>query len=171
MLQRFKINLDLMEGMNYFWQATSEKEKVSEKYLNDLAELAGFTFAYDDEFNAESVRKVLSSITNREPFSSKVKKEGRFWNNNMWMIEDLSYTDSIMKPLKKLNLDVLVEKLKSKVELEEIQVTFVPLHFDTFILKDNMLIINFFKVIPNAEGNLMIEDKPLIDFIEEKLAN
>ena len=57
--------------------------------------------------------KVLSAITNREILSQKTKKESRFWNNNMWMMKDLSDTDSMVKPLEKLNIDDLVEKVKN----------------------------------------------------------
>ena len=32
MLKRIKVNMDVMEAMLYFWQATSDREKVSEKY-------------------------------------------------------------------------------------------------------------------------------------------
>ena len=108
MVQRIKLNLEEIESMLYFWQATNDKEKVAETYLHEIASLPGLSSSYDSEFNGESVRKVLSAITNREILSQKTKKESRFWNNNMWMMEDLSYTDSMVKPLKKLNIDDLV---------------------------------------------------------------
>ena len=31
----------------------------------------------------------------------------------MWMMEDLSYTDTMVKPLKKLNVDDMVEEIKN----------------------------------------------------------
>lgn len=167
MVQRIKVNMELMEGMLYYWQATSEKEKVSEKYLNDIAVMPGLALAYDNEFNGESVRKVLSAITNREPFSSKIKKESRFWNNNMWMTEDLSYTNKIIQPLKKLNLDYLLSKLSSSYD--EVEVIFSPLTFEDYLIKDNKLIINFFKIIPDCDGNLKFGELSLENYIEEKV--
>lgn len=171
MLQRIKVNMDLMEAMLYFWQASNDKEKVSEKYLNDVSQMPGFALAYDTEFNAESVRKVLSAITNREPYSSKIKKESRFWNNNMWMMEDLGYTDTIIQPLKKLNLDFLLEVVNSemKSKYEEIDVIFSPLHFDEYIIKENKLVINFFKLVPDGHSGLKVNELPLQKFIEEKV--
>ena len=173
MLQRIKINMDVMETMLYFWQATSEKEKVSEKYLNDLAKMPGLSYTYHDEFNAESVRKVLSAITNHEPFVSKVKKESRFWNNNMWMLEDLAYMDSIIQPLKKLNLDHLVDEINKAVpagRYEEVEVFFSPLHLEDCYVVENRLIINFFMIIPDFEGNLKVGELPLVEYIKEKIA-
>lgn len=172
MLQRIKVNMDVMEAMLYYWQATSEKEKVSEQYLNDLANMPGLALTYDDEFNAESVRKVLSAITNREPFTSSVKKESRFWNNNMWMLEDLTYTDSIIQPLKKLNLDELADEINKAApsgKLEDVEVIFSPLHLEDCYISGNKLIINFFRIMPDFEGNLKIGDLLLKDFIKEKI--
>jgi len=172
MLQRILINMDVMEAMLYYWQATSEKDKVSEKYLNDLAKMPGLALTYDDEFNAESVRKVLSAITNREPFASKIKKESRFWNNNMWMLEDLAYTDSIIQPLKKLNLNHLVDKINKAVpsgKYDEVEVFFSALHLEDSYEAGNKLIVNFFRIVPDSEGNLKVGELTLDDFIKEKI--
>jgi hypothetical protein len=172
MLQTIKVNMDVMETMLYFWQATSDKDKVPEKYLNDLAKMPGLSYTYDDEFNAESVRKVLSAITNREPFVSKIKKESRFWNNNMWMMEDPEYMESIIQPLKKLNLDHLVAEINKAVpagKYEEIEVFFSPLHVKDCYKVENKLIINFFMIIPDFEGNLKVGELPLVEYIKEKI--
>ena len=172
MLQRIKINMDLVEAMLYFWQATNDREKVSEQYLNDISKMPGLVLAYDDEFNAESVRKVLSAITNKEPFASKIKKESRFWNNNMWMMEDLEYTDSMIKPLKKLNLDGLVEVVNSKLEskYDEIEIILTPLHLDEYLIKDNKIIINFFRLMPDFMGGLKVGDLSIEKYVEEKIS-
>lgn len=173
MLERIKLNLDLMEGMLYYWQATGDKEKVSEQYLNDIAAMPGLKIIYDNEFNDESVRKVLSAITNREPFSPANKKEGRFWNNNMWMLEDLEYTDMMIQPLKKLNLDGVLANLKSQStdKFEEIEVIICPMHLDEYKIIDNKLIINFFRVKPDdlEENIIYISGKEIKEYIEEKI--
>ncbi|MTK13982.1 MAG: hypothetical protein F8N39_18555 [Clostridiaceae bacterium] len=169
MLKRIKLNMDLIEAMLYFWQATNDREKVSEKYLNDVSNMDGLTLIYDNEFNAESVRKVLSAITNREPFSPSNKKEGRLWNNNMWMMEDLEYTNLMIQPLKKLNLDDLIEKLQNE-KYEELEVIISPMHLDEYKIADNKLVINFFRVKPSdIDDNLYINEKEIKTYIEEKL--
>ncbi|QZY57266.1 hypothetical protein [Crassaminicella profunda] len=173
MIKRIKTNLDVMEGMLYFWQATSEKEKVGESYINDISNIPLMSYFYDSEFTKESVRKVLSAISNREMLSSKNKKEGRFWNYHMWMLEDLEYTNMMVQPLKVLNLDYLVEKLNNLgncAKYEEIEVIFLPGHLDEYKIIDNKLIINFFRVKPDLyEDKTWIGEKDLVEFVEEKL--
>ena len=174
MVKRIVVNLEEIEGMLYFWQATKDKEKVSEVYLHELAEASGLSASYDGEFTRESVRKVLSAITNRERLSSTTPKEGRFWNNNMWMMEDLSYTDAMAKPLKRLNLDGLVEELQGQGKdagAEELEVRFSPLSVDEYLISGNRLIINFFRVRPSDEfdSGATIEGKEIKAYIKEKL--
>lgn len=171
MIKTIKLNMEEIESMLYFWQASNDKEKVSERYLNELALLPGISASYDNEFNGESVRKVLSAITNRESLSNKTQKEGRFWNNNMWMMEDLSYTTRMVNPLKKLNIDSMVNELQAiPTEYVEIEVIFSPLHIDEYLFKGNKLIINFFRVRPNEdELTASIDDKDLITYIKEKI--
>lgn len=174
MIKRIEIKLDVIEAMLYFWQTTNEREKVGESYINNIAEFPAMTYIYDEEFNKESVRKVLSAISNRELMNSPVKKERKFWNNNMWMMEDLEYTNMMISPLKVLNLDTLISKLNSKeikTKYEILEVAFVPGHQDEYLIRENKLIVNFFRVKPDLyeEGKVTIEDKLLLDYMEEKL--
>ena len=37
MLKRIVLNLEVLEGMLYFWQATKDKEKVGEAYIMSIA--------------------------------------------------------------------------------------------------------------------------------------
>lgn len=172
MLQRIKVNLEAVEAMLYFWQAASEKENVAEKFFYDVADMPGLTCAYDAEFNGESVRRALSAIKNREPFVGN-KKERVFWNNNMWMMEDFEYTNAMASPVKKLNLDNLVGKLSKEPgadKYEELEVIFSPLHSDEYIIKDNKLVINFFRVKPDfVQDKTYIGEIELNEYIEEKL--
>lgn len=171
MIKTLKLNMEEIESILYFWQASRDKEKVSEQYLNELSNLPGLTASYDNEFNSESVRKVLSAITNRELLSNKTQKEGRFWNNNMWMMEDLSYTDMMMSPLKKLNIDSIFDELQDlSSDSRDIEVVISPLHVDDYIILKDKLIINFFRVKPSEDGlSATIDDKPLKTYIKEKL--
>ena len=79
-----KLNMEVMELMLYFWQATSDREKVGEPFIMSIADHALMKPVYTDEFHAESVRRALSAISNKEIFSGENKKESRFWNNTMW---------------------------------------------------------------------------------------
>ncbi|KAB3536031.1 hypothetical protein F8154_04515 [Alkaliphilus pronyensis] len=174
MVKRIKIKLDVIEGMLYYWQATSEREKVGEAYLNSQAQQPEMSYIYDNEFNSESVRRALSAISNREIFHSDNKKERVFWNNNMWMMEDLDYTKLMVAPLKTLNLDSLVEKINShnkNISHEELELIFLPSHTDEYKIIDNKLIINFFRVKPDLyeENKASIGDKPITAYIEEKI--
>jgi hypothetical protein len=173
MIQRVNVNLDAVEAMLYFWQSTNDREKVSELFIFDVTAMPGLKYAYDDEFNSESVRRALSAVTNREIFSSSNRKEGRFYNNNLWMMEDLNYTNMMVQPLKKLNLESLTEKLndyQGNENFEELEVIFSPLHLDEYLIKDNKLIINFFRVKPSDIGEAVyIGEKEITNFIEDKL--
>ncbi|GAA0117403.1 TDE2712 family protein [Clostridium senegalense] len=168
MLQRIKLNLEAVEAMLYFWQAASEKDNIPESFFYDVSEMTALSVAYDDEFNAESVRRALSSIKNREPFVGN-KKEKKFWNNNMWMMEDLEYTNAMAAPVKQLNLDSLTSQIKGS-KFEEVEVIFAPLHSDEYIVSDNKLIINFFRVKPPImDDRTCIGEKEITEYIKEKL--
>ena len=174
MIKRIKVNLDVVEAMLYYWQATSEKEKVGESYILSIGEFPEMEYLYGEGFDKESVRKVLSAISNREMLNSESKKDRKYWNNNMWMLEDLEFTNMMVQPLKILNLNELLDKLNSinsDVEYDQIEVIFVPGHLDEYIIDDNKLVINFFRVMPDLyeEGKVTIGDTLLQDYLEEKL--
>ncbi|GFN35576.1 TDE2712 family protein [Tepidimicrobium xylanilyticum] len=174
MIKSIKTNLDVIEAMLYYWQATSEKEKVGESYILSIGDFPEMKYVYGDEFDKESVRKVLSAISNREILNSESKKERKFWNNNMWMLEDLEFTNMMIRPLKVLNLNQMVDRLNSlnpDKDFEQIEVIFVPGHMDEYIIDKNKLVINFFRVMPDLyeEGKVRIGDKDLLDYLEEKL--
>ncbi|ERI93038.1 hypothetical protein HMPREF1982_01859 [Clostridiales bacterium oral taxon 876 str. F0540] len=173
MINSIKLNLDTIEAMLYFWSAVNDRENVSEMFIYDLTVMPGLTLAYDENFTEESVRRALSAIKNREIFSRNSREEGRFYNNNLWMMEDLEYTNLMVTPIKKLNLDFLLETLNSKFsesKYTELEVYFSPLHVEEYLIKENKLIINFFRVKPSDfDDNTFIGDKELKAYIQEKL--
>lgn len=174
MINRIKVNLDVIEAMLYYWQSTSEKEKVGEPYIISIGNFEEMKYVYGEEFDKDSVRKVLSAISNREVLNNASKKERKFWNNNMWMLEDLEFTNMMVQPLKVLNLTDLIDKLNkvnSDFPYEELEVIFVPGHMDEYVIDENKLVINFFRVMPSLyeEGKVTIGDKDLKVYIEEKL--
>lgn len=173
MIERIIVNLDVVEALLFFWQSIKDRKKVSERFIFDVTAMSGLSYVYDDEFNEESVRKALSAITNRESFAGKNRKEGRFYSNNLWMLEDLRYTEKMMQPLKKLNLQSLLPKLNSLEEsknYKELEVIFSTFHSEEYLIKNNKLIINFFG-IKQIDGNEVVYvcNKELLPFIEEKL--
>ncbi len=172
MLNRVKLNLDAVEAMLYYWQAASEKDNISEKFFYDVAEMPALKVAYDEEFNDESVRRSLSAIKNRERFDGN-KKEKKFWNNNMWMMEDLEFTKAMAAPLKKLNIDFLASELANrdnKNNFEEVEVIYSPLHSDEYIISDNKLVINFFKIkLSDIDDTVYIGSVEILQYIKDKL--
>jgi len=173
MIESIFVNLEVVEALLFFWQSIKDRKKISERFIFDVIEMPGLKYSYDDEFNSESVRGALSAITNRESYSGKNRKEGRFYSNNLWMLEDLSYTEKMVQPLKKLNLQSLVEKInntQSSAHFRELEVIFTPLHIEEYIIKNNRLIINFFAVNPcQRDEGMCIGEKELSIFIEEKI--
>jgi len=158
-----KINLEVMESMNYFWNATSDREKVGESYLVTIADHPNMKVLYGEEFESDSVRKVLSAISNREPLRG-TKPEMRFWNNNMWMLEDLDFMNMMLNPLKVLNLDKLAP-------VSDTEVVFIPGHMDLCYREGNKLFVNFFRVKADLyeDDKLTIEDKDIVEWFKEKL--
>lgn len=157
-----KKSLEVLETMIYYWNSVSEREKVGEQYLASISENSGMKATYSEDFDGESVRKVLSAISNREPFKGRTKNEGRFWNNNMWMLEDMDYMNMVIDPLKKLSIE----------DLGDGEVIFLPLHLDLFYKKGNNLYINFFMIKPDMyddSGKLTIEDIEIKEWIKKKM--
>lgn len=160
-----KINTEVLELFIYYWQATGDREKVSDIFLSELAERKELKVLFNDEFTSDSIRKVLSSITNREILSVKTKPEGRFWNNNMWVLEDLGIAMGMMTPIKQLN----GEQFKEFVD-KDLTINFIPGHLETYYWFENQLFINFFKLATDFEtGNVKIEGKSLEEYIKELL--
>ncbi|NLJ99423.1 MAG: hypothetical protein GX320_09220 [Tissierellia bacterium] len=174
MIKRIKTNLDVVEAMLYYWEATNDKEKVGEPYILSIADFPEMKYLYGEGFDRESVRKVLSAISNREMLNGGSKEDRKYWNNNMWMLEDLEFTNMMVYPLKVLNLNKLIDKLNKinpDAEYEEIEVIFIPGHLDEYIIDENKLIINFFRVMPDLyeEDKVTIGELDLDDYIEQRL--
>lgn len=160
-----KINTEVLELFIYYWQATADREKVSDIFLSELAGRKELKVLFNDEFTSDSIRKVLSSITNREILSVKTKTEGRFWNNNMWILEDLGITMGMMTPIKQLN----GEQFEAFID-KDLTINFIPGHLETYYWSDNQLFINFFKLATDFEtGDVKIEGKSLEEYIKELL--
>lgn len=176
MLKRIVVNLEVLEGMLYFWQATKDKEKVGEAYIASIADKDVMKAMYDSDFTRESVRAVLSAISNRELLNTTNKRERRFWNNNMWMLEDMQLMQKMINPLKKLNLADIVDdvnKANSTFPYEEVEVAFFPGEMETNKVIGNKLYLNVFFVKPDLFDDeiVLFEGQKLKDYIKESIGN
>ena len=169
---KININTEVVEMMIFFWSSVAEKEKVAEPYIISVAERPEMKLIYDDEFKEEGVRSVLSAISNRELLNGGSKKDKRFWNNNMWMMEDLGVMQAMIDQMKQLNLQEDEGELSAKSGFDEVNVIFVPGTTDFFKVVDNNLVVNFFKIavdIFGGTGEVTFDGKSLKDAIEEKI--
>lgn len=167
-LKSIKIKNEVLETMLYIWDSVSQKQKITDDFLVKLAEHEDMKYLYEEDFNKESVRKVLSAISNRERLNNPTKKESRFWNNNMWMTEDLGFTNMMVNPVKTLNLD----DIKDKLSKDKYEIIFIPGHMDEYYIDGDKLVINFFKIVASLfdENDIKISGKPFKEYIEEKLS-
>ncbi len=118
---------------------------------------------YDEEFTRESVRKLLSGISNREMFQWN-KKEGRFWNNNMWVFEEYGLMQSLLAKVKVLNLSGL------ETAAQDLEVVIIPGHVEPFYRQGNTLTLNYFKLrLGEDEETLLFDGEPLEAFIAAQL--
>ena len=160
------VNFNTIEMMIYFWESVADRDKVSDKYLVELAGHDDLAPIYDEEFSKDSFRKVLSAISNREILNHPTKKESRFWNLNMWMLEDMDNMREMVQIVKTLNLDHMKDKLD-----KDIKVVFIPGTTDVYKVEEDKLIINFFKISinPYADTRVTIDGKEFNEYIQEKV--
>ena len=164
------MDLRVFEAMIYFWTATLEKEKVGERYLNDIADMDGMKPLYDEDFNKESVRKILSAISNRELFRPASKKEGSFWNYNMWIMEDPEVMKMIIETVKSVEVKKIEEKICGNHE-DAFEIAFIPGHQKPFYMLDGKLFVNVFMFRYDFNNDAMnYIDKPVEDYIAETIS-
>lgn len=153
-----KIDLDLIEMMYFFWQSIKEKEKVSEAFILEVANHPHFKILFNEEFNELSIQKVLSAISNKELLSDNTKAEATFWNNNLWMCEDLEVTKMMIEPLKTFHSDPNSKKT----------LVVIPGLKETLIITNNMIYLNFFKVMVdlfNGTNEVTINNIKISDYL------
>ncbi|MDO5716990.1 MAG: hypothetical protein Q4Q17_04245 [Tissierellia bacterium] len=171
-MKKITINTEVVEMMIFYWTSVAEREKVAEPYILSVADRPEMKLIYDEEFDEEAVRRVLSAISNRELLNGGTAKEKRFWNNNMWMMEDLGVMNAMVDPMKKLNLKEELSSLTTKSGLEELNIIFVPGTTELCkVVKDN-LIINFFKIavdVFGGTGEVTLNGKPFKESVMEMI--
>lgn len=170
MLKEVKVNAKALESMLFIWASIRDREKVSERFLDGLANTPEMKGAYGEDFSELSVRTVLSAISNRERLNGPTKKESRFWNYNMWMLEDEDMRDLMLTPVKTLNVDAAKESVPADFPYESVEVVFFPGHFETVKQIGNQLFINFFNVKADPiEDKVLVEGKPLKEFVIDQI--
>lgn len=172
MINTITVNLDVVEMMLFYWQSVSERDKVADSFMIEVAEKEDMKYLYNEDFSKDSVRKVLSAISNREMLNNCNKTENRFWNYNMWMLEDMDNMNSMVAPVKKLNLDDLKEQIKDiKTDYNKIEVVFIPGHVEEYYIDGNKIVINFFKLLVDFMDpeKVNIAEMPLKEYVEEKI--
>ena len=169
LVKTITVNLDVVEMMLYYWQSVKEREKIADSFMIGVAEKEDMKYLYHEDFQKESVRKVLSAISNREKLNHPTKNESRFWSYNMWMLEDLDNMNNMVRPIKVLNLDYLKDELDSS--FEKLEVVFIPGHLEEYYIDDNKLVINFFRLMVDFMDNTIVnlDGKPIQEYVEEKL--
>lgn len=173
-MKKITINSEVVEMMIFFWSSVAEREKVAEPYIISVAERNEMKLIYDEDFDDQAVRRVLSSISNRELLNGGSQKEKRFWNNNMWMMEDLGVMQAMVDPMKKLSFESELDEITTKSGVEELEIIFVPGTTETYKIENNKLIINFFKIavdIFGGTGEVTFNEKPfkegILDLVKE----
>lgn len=161
-----KMNLEALEAMDFYWAALKDRERISDLFIQEVTAMQGYCLSYDDEFTAESVRRVLSALANREPFKASNKKEGRLYSNHLWMMDDLGIEKAMLQPVKQLNVEHLRQHVSTNIPYEEIQIHVVPLHLDTHKVVNNHILINFFKIqLGEDESKVNIQNVALDQYI------
>ncbi|HPX69179.1 MAG TPA: hypothetical protein PKU88_07610 [Bacillota bacterium] len=153
-MANIKINLNGLEIMVFFWNSLMSREKVSESFLNDLCSMQEFSYIYNEDFNNESLRRALSALNNKEPFSGN-KPERKYYSNSLMIMEYIDEVQPAINAIKKLNLNSIAEKAK-----EDVEVVVVPGLSKGIEKTDNKLIVDFFG-LKNTENGLVISGESL----------
>ena len=156
-----KTNLNGLEIMLFFWNSLMAKEKVNESFLNDLCSMKEFSYIYNEEFNSESLRRVLSALNNKEPFSGN-KAERKYYSNNLMILEYINEVLPAIDAIKRLSLGNLGEEFK-----EDMEIIIVPGTSGNVQKHDNILLVDFFS-LKNTENGLIISGESLETAIKKQ---
>ena len=173
MIKQITVNTKALETMLFIWASLKDKEKIADEFFINLAESPEMEAAYADDFDPNSLRRALSAIANRELLSDAGVREKKFWNNNMWMTEDLGFTEMMVEPVKTLNMDKYMDRLPEDFPHEKVEVIFYPGTLEDATIIGSKLFINFFKVkvdMFNPEEEAKIGEDPIPEFVIKEIA-
>lgn len=161
-MANIKINLNGLEIMLFFWNSVMSKEKVNESFLNDLCSMKEFSYIYNEDFNSESLRRVLSALNNKEPFSGN-KVERKYYSNNLMILEYIDGVQPTIDAIKKLNLGKL-----EQTAVEDVEIIIAPGTSGSIQKSENKLIVDFFG-INKSESGLVISGENLEDALKKQI--
>lgn len=173
MLKHVVVNMKALESMLFVWATLCDREKIADEFFIKLAAMPEMKVAYREDFDQNAFRRALSAICNNELLSDAGKLEKRFWNNNMWMTEDMEITNMMLEPVKVLNIDQRLNELPENIPYQEMEVIFYPGTTELATLVEDKLYINFFKIQVNIfdlEAEPTIDNQSIEDFIIAELA-
>lgn len=172
MLKTIKINFEVIELMDFYWQTAARKQKLADAYLLDIARRPEMQTLYTGDFSEDSVRKVLSAVINYEPVNNATATELTFYQQNKFFADDPGNVAMTLPTVKTLNVDELKAGFQNDTKYDTVLINFIPAPDFTYKIEENVLNINFFKLGIDFTDfeTVLIEGKALIDFISEKLA-
>lgn len=171
MLKSIKINFEVVELMDFYWQTAARKQKLADSYLLDVANRPEMKAVYTEGFDADSVRKVLSAVINYEPVNEATEKELEYYNFNKFFADDPGNVILTLPTVKTLNVNELLSEFQGDTKFETIQINFVTAYDMVDKIEDNVLTVNFFKLGVNFTDfeTVLVEGKVLKDYIHDKL--
>lgn len=171
MLQSIKINFEVIELMDFYWQTAARREKLADSYLLDIANRPEMKTIYTDGFDSNSVRKVLSAVINYEPVNEGTEKEIEFYQSNKFFADDPGNVELVLPTVKTLNVNEFKDQFSDDTKFEEIQINFIPAYNLVDKIEGNVLTINFFKLgVDFADfETVLLEGKPLKEYIAGRL--
>ncbi|WGX75056.1 hypothetical protein QJS64_13275 [Paraclostridium bifermentans] len=72
-MAKIVIKSEILEMMLYIWDSLHQKEKIADSFFIGLSDEMDMKYLYDEDFTKESVRKVLSAMSNRELLNKPTK--------------------------------------------------------------------------------------------------
>ena len=171
MLETVKINFEVIELMDFYWQTAARREKLADSYLLDIANRAEMQTLYTEDFDANSVRKVLSAVINYEPVNDSTEKEIEFYKSNKFFADDPGNVELTLPTVKTLNVDALKDQFKADTRYNSVQINFVPAYDMEDKIDGNTLTVNFFKLGIDFTDfeTVLVKDQPLKEYIASKL--
>jgi hypothetical protein len=170
MIHHCSLNLNAIEAMNFFWTSIVSREKLTEKFILDIATLEPFQATYNDEFTQESVRRCLSALSNKEPFTGN-KVENRFYSRNLMILEYIDTLNEKIAAFKALRISDILHSfgdLNPIHGIDSLDIIVVPTPFETVQCRGNAIILNFFK-FHLVDGELKADDLTLPEILKEAL--
>lgn len=165
------INYETIELLQFFWETAAKRNKVNDSYIMEIANHPTMAPIYNDTFDEQSVRKVLSAVINYEPVNEATELELEYYQFNKFNADDPGNVEMMLPPIKQLNLDRFKETIADRTSLESIQVHFVAGYDQSYWIQDNILTLNYFKIEADWSDldHVFIEGVELEEFVQQKL--